>query len=229
MREVQFSTGNMYHVYNRGVDKRTIFNDPKDFERFYTSLFLFNNKSFSNSGGSSSLRDVELQRLLETSDKAVKLVRVISYCLLPNHFHLLLEQLEEDGIIKFMHRVGMGYARYYNTRHDRTGRLYEGTFKAVLVERDAQLEHLPRYIHLNALDLTNYNWRDGIAEGWTEAEKFLHQYRWSSHDVYIGQTQQLPLVDEQFVREIFSTREQYLSFLRAWSNRSIPTSLRDVG
>jgi putative transposase len=190
-------------------------------------MYLFNDENFCNPGGFSSLRDVNnLKRLLETGDKRTRLVNILSYCLVPNHFHLLLEQLVNDGIPKFMHCLGMGYALYFNKRYDRTGRLYESTFKAILVERDAQFIHLPRYIHLNALDLTNLNWRDGKVDNWEEAEQFLDSYKWSSHLVYNGENQFLPVVERSILNELLPNSKSYRAFLKNWGARLIPGQFR---
>ncbi|MBI4135819.1 transposase [Candidatus Uhrbacteria bacterium] len=218
MRTTQFVNGQFYHIFNRGTEKRVIFQDNADFRRFYESMYLFNDGNFSNPGGRSSLRDGVPSLRDDTRDP---FVQVVSFCLLPNHFHMLLGPLKDGGITEFMYRLGMGYARYFNKRYERTGRLFEGTFKAVHVARDAQFLHLPRYIHLNALDLTHYNWREGKIQNWIAAEKFLDQYPWSSHPVYCGQNQQLPIVDRGVMAEIFPTPDAYRKFLREWSGRYV--------
>lgn len=224
MRTVRFVNANFYHVFNRGVEKRVIFSDQVDFRRFYGSMYLFNDIDFSNPAGFTSLRDEEMfERLLETSDKAARrrLVNIMSYCLLPNHFHMLLEQLAENGIPKFMHRLCMAYSRYFNKRYGRSGCLFEGTFKAVMIKRDDQLMHLPRYIHLNALDQTNLYWREGKIKDWEKAEAFLDNYPWSSHRVYKGLREPLPTIDLSIMRELFPTTDAYSLFLKEWSGRYI--------
>ena len=147
------------------------------------------------------------------------LVRIISFCLMPNHFHMLLEPLVENGIPKFMHRFCMGYVKYFNKRYGRTGALFEGEFKAVLAKHDAQFEHLPRYIHLNALDLTDLKWRDGKVEDWNKALGFLEQYPWSSHGVYLGKPQPLQVAELGVMSQIFDTPDKYLRFLKGWTGR----------
>jgi putative transposase len=222
MREEQFINGCYYHVFNRGVDKRRIFESQEEFHRFYQSLFLFNLIDYSNPTGYTLFRD---DLLVQFEDEAPgtreTFVDILSYCLLPNHFHLLLKQNRDGGISQFMHRLSMGYARSFNVSHNRTGSLFEGPYKMVRIENEAQLFHVPRYIHLNALDLTSLNWRDGQISDWEAAEKRLEAYPWSSHQVYLGKPQELSVIHEPLVRAIFPTAEEYRQFLRGWTGRYV--------
>ncbi len=222
MRAVKFVSGEYYHIFNRGVEKRVLFNSVSDFQRFYNSMYLFNNTHYANPGNfspPSTLNHNDIEFLRSWDKGRDPFVRIVSFCLLSNHFHLLVRQLRDDGIVMFMHRLGMGYARYFNKRYRRIGRLYEGTFKAIHVQRDAQLEHLPRYIHLNALDRTDLQWREGKIKQWVTARESLDSYPWSSHHVYAGKLQPLPLVDEASVRRLFPIPAEYIAFLKRWSNR----------
>jgi len=218
MRYEQFGEKCIYHVFSRGVDKRTLCKDAADYRRFYESLCLFNNSAFSNPGGNSSLGD-EGYLALDADGGGKPLVNVMAFCLMPNHFHLLLEQLVDGGIQKFMHKVGMGHAKYFNKRYERTGRLFESNFKAVLVENDSQLWHLPRYIHLNALDLTDLEWRDGKVEDWDRAQRFLDSYEWSSHQFYQTGSQKLPVVRPSILSKIIPSGTRYSGYLRDWGGR----------
>lgn len=154
MRKVIFATGELYHVYNRGTDRRSIVQDYHDADRFIQSLTEFNTlepigsiyeHSFRKHqlGGSTSKCDSELELASEG------LVHIIAYCLNPNHFHLILEQVSERGIEKFMQRLGTGYTMYFNNKHERSGALFQGRFKAVHVESNEQLLHLSVYVNLN--------------------------------------------------------------------------------
>lgn len=178
-------------------------------------MYAFNDENFRNPGGKSTLSSF---RLPET-DTRRPFVRIVSFCLLPNHFHLLLQPLVPDGITQFMHRLGMGYARYFNTLYERTGCLFQGRFRAVHIKRDAQFIHIPRYIHLNALDLTDLEWREGRVTDWEAAAKFLNTYQWSSHGVYCGLPQSLPVIDINTAHNLFHDTKQYLTFLQSWSGR----------
>lgn len=222
MRAVEFAKDEFYHVFNRGVEHLSLFKTQRDFQRFYNSLYLFNNVYYANPGNispPSTLRTQDIEAMLVWEKRRLPFVSIASFCLIRNHFHLFLLQRRDEGIPQFMHRLGMGYAHYFNTRYHRTGRLFEGPFKAVLVEREAHYEHLPRYIHLNALDGTNMPWRDGRITRWAEAKKLLERYPWSSHHVYAGKRQLLPVVDESLAGEFFDSPERYEEYLRSWSGR----------
>ncbi len=233
MRDVSFANGHYYHIFNRGVDKRVIFKNDSDFWRFYISMYLFNDVHFMSNGGKSCAEifdGVETDGLLrEQGIHRDPLVKIVSFCLLRNHFHLFVQQLEEHGITKFLHRLSMGYAHYFNKKYERKGRLFESEFQAVLIKHDAHFLHMPRYIHLNALDTTAVPWREGKVVNWQIAMRFLDKYPWSSHQVYRGAPQPLGVVDKEMVKKLFRTRVEYYRFLKLWSSRLIkPTPLSGV-
>jgi putative transposase len=112
------------------------------------------------------------------------LVEILAFVLMPNHFHLILKQKKTDGIAKFMQKIGTGYTMYFNKKYERVGSLFQGKFKAVLIENEAHYIHLPSYIHLNPIELMNY--RGSTSIGVVEKMKFLENYQWSSYPDYIG-------------------------------------------
>lgn len=118
--------GQFVHVYNRGIERRSIF--ESDLERKFF-LVRMNEYRIGING--------ELD------------VNIHAYCLMGNHFHLLLEQVSEQGIAKFMHRLCSSYVRFFNKNNERKGRLFESEYQSVSVDRSGQLEHIIRYIHLN--------------------------------------------------------------------------------
>jgi len=130
MREITFANGYYYHIYNRGVDKRIIFQDKGDYFRFLYYLRSLR--------GSASSKEAE------------PLISLIAYTLLPNHFHLLIKQLKENGIVKFMHDFSTSYTMFFNAKYKRSGVLFQGKYKAVEVESDEQLLYLSAYINGNA-------------------------------------------------------------------------------
>lgn len=138
---VPLITGETYHIYNRGVDKRPVFLNKQNYLRFYTSLNYFNTKKPIN-----SIRDIAKDVEITSADK---LVQIKAYCLLPNHYHLLLEQLTDGGISEFMKRVGGGYTLYFNEKKKRSGALFQGTYKRVHVNTDEYYNYLFAYINEN--------------------------------------------------------------------------------
>ena len=143
MRKTIFANGEYYHIYNRGVDKRDIFADQWDMDRFFKSLVEFNTIEPIGSIYENSFKDKPL------GGSTSKLVEFISYCLNPNHYHFILKQTSEDGMKKFMHRLGGGYTMYFNEKHQRIGSLFQGRFKAIHINSNEYLLHLSSYINLN--------------------------------------------------------------------------------
>lgn len=135
-------TGDVYHIFNRGVDKREVFLDKSDYLRFYKSLYLFNKiepiVNFDTA-------DINKNKL----DPTKRLVDIVAYSLLPNHFHLIVKQLVDGGISEFMKRLSGGYTNYFNNKLDRTGVLFQGKFKRVIVESEEQNQYLFAYVNEN--------------------------------------------------------------------------------
>ena len=225
MRKHQPASGSYYHLFNRGVDRRCIFQDRNDYEKFSEYLYLFNDENYQNTRGDF----LHNETLLAGSDifqvDRVPYVKILSYCLMPNHFHLFVFQDHEKGIEKFLHKIGGAYTRFFNKKYQRSGSLFESTYKAVPVEKEGHFLHLPRYIHSNALDLAQPNWREGDVHSFEDAWRALEDYRWSSHHVYLGKEQAMPIVDVHEVKNLFSDPTVYLVFMKEWMSRRIPGDL----
>lgn len=145
MRKTPFANGEHYHIFNRGTDKRNIFSDESDTDRFFQSMQEFNTVKPIGSIYENSFRE-----LGNPTSKSSRLVDFIAYCTNPNHFHFVLKQLADNGISQFMKRVGGGYAKYYNEKYDRSGTLFQGRFKSVHVNSNEYLLHVSAYVNLNA-------------------------------------------------------------------------------
>ena len=151
MRKIPFENGEFYHVYNRGVDKRIVFSDEDDLNRFMQSMEEFNvidpigsiyqNSFIKNKSDSTDQLGHPMSKL--------KLVNFICYCLNPNHYHFILEQVSDKGIEKFMQRLGNGYTKYFNNKNKRSGVLFQGKFKAVHIDSNEYLLHASAYVNLN--------------------------------------------------------------------------------
>ncbi len=194
MRKTQFEPENYYHIYNRGVDKRSIFQDKEDLARFLECMNDFNTEEAT--GG--------LFQLSFTKDKSLrgstsKLVRFVSYCLNQNHYHFILEPLVQDGIQKFMHRIATGYTMFFNEKYDRSGALFQGRYKSVHVENNAYLLHLSVYVNLNnRVHL-------GLNEPWIEELQF------SSFKEYSGVNTN-NFCEKGIILDQFNSREDYLKY-----------------
>lgn len=155
IRKIQFVSEEFYHIYNRGVDKRIIFNDRQDILRFFQGMIEFNTVEPIGSIYENSFRQLgsPTSKLAMISDKKQKrpkpLVRFVAYCLNPNHYHFLIEPMAEKGVEKFMQRIGTGYTNYFNNKNQRSGALFQGKFKAIHVDSNEYLLHLSAYVNLN--------------------------------------------------------------------------------
>jgi putative transposase len=167
-RLISFSGGEFYHVYNRGTDKRAIYLDKSDYKRFIELLYL------SNSSHSFVVRDIyRNNESIYEYDRGDLLVAIGAYCLMPNHFHILVTPLVENGISKFMNKLCTSYSMYFNKKYNRTGALFQGKFKAEHADRDEYLKYLYAYIHLNPVKLIDSTWKE---EGIKDAGKKLEFY-----------------------------------------------------
>lgn len=134
-----------YHVYNRGVEKRIIFLDNEDYVVFLGLIKKYlTGESLQNTSNRHKFRHL--------GDEVI----LLSYCLMPNHFHMLMHQTSKDGISKFMRKLATGYAMYFNNKYDRVGGLFQGRYKASLISTDPYLSHISRYIHLNPKNYADY-------------------------------------------------------------------------
>lgn len=195
IRKKPFVNGEFYHIYNRGVDKRIIFNDNKDIERFSQSMVEFNvlepvgslyENSFRKLGG----RTAKLEK---------KLVNIIAYCLNSNHFHFILEQVSDGGISEFMKRLGGGYTWYFNNKNKRTGSLFQGKFKSIHIDTNEYLLHISAYVNLN----------DRVHKLTSENSKFVNSR--SSWGEYVGKNIKY-FCEKDIILEQFKNINEYKKF-----------------
>ncbi|MDP3725330.1 MAG: transposase [Nanoarchaeota archaeon] len=216
---------NIYHIYNRGVDKRNVFLEKRDYLRFIHDLFEFNDEAPATPSNITYQTRKPAQIQAHTIDKCLEvqplnkkeqLTHVLAFCLMPNHFHLLLQQISENGIEEFMRKLGTGYTGYFNLKHKRSGHLFQGRYKSEEITDDAYLLHIPTYIHLNPLDISNPGWREKQIENPEEALKFLKNYRWSSFLDYIGQKNFPSVTQREFLQQIIGDSKEYKKEIKQW-------------
>ncbi len=176
-----------YHLLNRGVDKRKIFMDDKDRFRFIHDLFEFNDVAPVYAHRCRRLSNVEdVRRPPIERHKRELLVKIHVFCMMPNHYHLLVSPIVENGVSLFMKKLNGGYAKYFNEKYERSGALFQGKYKSILVDTDAHFLYIPYYIHFNPLDIKMYEWRERGVKNFKIAKEYLQKYRWSSHLDYLG-------------------------------------------
>lgn len=210
MKKPKFIQNQVYHIYNRGVEKRKIFLDKQDYLRFIHNLFVLNDENatinnfyyFSNKSNEANSK--KHRKLL---------VEILVFTLMPNHFHLLLRQKEDNGIVKFMQKLGTGYAMYFNQKYKRVGGLFQGRFKAIDINNETHFWHIPTYIHLNPLSLINY--RGSTSIDYKEID-FLKKYRWSSFLDYIGEKNFPSITSRDFLLDLFNGNKNYMKITADW-------------
>ncbi len=179
-RKTPFALEEWYHCYNRGVDKRIVFQDRQDYYRFLEQLYLANNDTplRRDDLGKRKFQDIlSVQR-----DKP--LVAIGAFCLMPNHFHLALKEIVEGGISAFMQKLGTAYAMYFNERNDRTGNLFVKPFRSQHIENDRYFQYLINYIHCNPAELFDTKWKSGTVRDIRTLSAKITQYPYSSLCAY---------------------------------------------
>jgi len=211
-RTISFSEGEFYHVYNRGTDKRTIYESDPDYKRFQELLFL------SNTADSISVRNLKRKyKTIYEHSQGNHLVSVGAYCLMPNHFHILLTPLVEGGVSLFMNKLTTGYSMYFNQKYQRSGRLFEGSFKAKHVSEDVYLKYLFAYIHLNPVKLIDKHWKEEGIKNPEEAYEYVASYKYSSLSDFLDteREEEVVLSKDRFP-DYFSKKETQKQELLEW-------------
>lgn len=188
-------SGEFYHIFNRGSEKRDIFTQIRDYKRFQQTLYYYQFIGPKPSFSKFAKSDLNAFR----PNVNQKLVEILCYCSMPNHFHLLVKQLKDRGISTFVSQFANSYTKYFNTKYRRVGPLLQGAFKAVRIETDEQLVHVSRYIHLNP-----------VVSGLVKKPE---EYQWSSYLEYITQNPFFCSINE--VMSLFSSPQKYQEFVEA--------------
>ena len=201
LRKTVLVINEIYHVYNRGVEKRPIFLNQRGYNRF---LELINYYRFANCPVKFSQfkilsQDTRKDLLDKLEEQSKKLVEILAFCLMPNHVHFLLKQLQNNGISKFMSKISSGYSHYFNILNHRVGPLFQGNFKAVRIESEEQLIHVSRYIHLNP-----------VSSYMVEFDH-LEDYDFSSYHEYISK--KIGFCNTKDVLAYFKSIQAYKSFV----------------
>lgn len=198
----------LVHVMNRGVDKRTIVLDDRDRSRFVADLYAMNDTHAIGNANYHFARSMDVGRPYESNRTRDRLVTIHAWCLMNNHYHLLLSERVEYGISLFLKKLNMGYAKYFNERYERTGALFQGKTKKVIIERDAHFLWILQYIHFNPLDYLKEasEWRTRRLTGNKRVLEWLAQYRWSSYRDYRTETEFSSLLEGSFM---FADRTRY--------------------
>lgn len=207
MRIVPIAPNEYYHILNRGNNKQPIFLDTRDWSRFLfliiymQSPIIFQNLSrhisYYIKNGNFNITDSDIEEIKRTRN-----VELINFALMPNHFHLTVYELKSGGIANYMQRILCAYTKYFNTKHEMSGHLFQGPYKAVHIENNEQLLYLSSYIHKNPQEI--FEWKSNI-----------HTYPWSSYQDYIGKNRWGKLLQQNILLDQFKDKREYEHFIKS--------------
>lgn len=212
-RKFKFSVDEFYHAYGRGSNKSVIFLDDSDRKRFLKLLYLCNTPTpvvFK------TVQGVPLDKIKRDDT----LVDIGAYCLMPNHFHLLLKEKEDGGISHFLEKLLTAYSMYFNKKYGRTGSLFERPFKATHADTDEYLKYLFAYIHLNPVKIIDSEWKENGISDHAKVKEYLAEYRLSSYLDYVGgqKREEGLILNKPAFPEHFSDFKEFDEFINEWLN-----------
>lgn len=204
-RKIVLASGEVYHVFNRGVASSPIYLNTREYLRFLdlVDYYRFSNTPLSFSKLMNLEKEERMRILVGLKKENAIHVEISVYCLMPNHFHFLLKQVTGKGISVFMANLQNSYVKYFNIKNERAGPLFQSMFKAVRIENDAQLLHVSRYIHLNP------------STAYIVEPENLEDYKWSSLNTYLDENfdKISNFVNSEIILSFFKKRKDYLKFI----------------
>jgi len=225
MRKEKFIPNEYYHIYNRTIMNVPVFKDGQNAKRIKQSM-LFANSTIS-SKIFQFLRDNEKQseiKFIEAMNmltKGEKLVDILCYAIMPDHYHMLIKERVDGGIINFVRKCDISITKYINMRKKRRGPIFESLFRSKHIDSNEYLTHLSTYIHLNPLDIiSGKEWRNHKLENWSKIRKKIIDYPWSSLKFFLEEKFDPIVSGEKVILEQFKNKKDYESFLCEWSEDS---------
>ena len=203
LRKDPFAFGEYYHLYSRGVDKRKVFLNAQDYRKFQFLMYVCNSE-----------KSIVLRNIRKSFDRGETIVDIGAFCLMPNHFHILVREKIENGISLFMRKLLTGYSMYFNLKHDRKGKLFDGAFKAINASDDRYLKYLYSYIHLNPAKLIDKNWKYNMRGDNKEILNFCLSYSNSSIGEY--RNSHYKIIDPRHFPEYFPSYSNHIEELVEW-------------
>lgn len=204
--------GELYHIYNRGVEKRVIFPSAPYYRRFVDGMRAFNTS-----------RPVVLRELVKESPQAdhtgirslfegKRLVEIGAFILMPTHYHFLLRPMYDGGIALFLQKLGAGYSGFFNLKRARVGALFQGRYKIKRIDSDRYARHIQAYIALNALDHAMPEWRQKGVRNRERAMKILRDHPWSSYSSYMERNVFKGIIVPSFIKDFFDSPKEFEAF-----------------
>ena len=203
LRREPFAVEEYYHLYSRGVDKRKIFLNAQDYRKFQFLMYVCNSE-----------KSIVLRNIGKNFDRGRTIVDVGAFCLMPNHFHILVREKIENGISLYMRKLLTGYSMYFNLKHTREGKLFDGAFKAINASDDRYLKYLYSYIHLNPAKLIDKNWKNSVREDNKEILNFCLLYPNSSIGEYKNSSYKI--INPRRFPDYFPSPTSHMKELAEW-------------
>ena len=233
-RKETFVNKNVYHIILRSVEGIPLFRKESDYFRMIFGLYEFNTNKPVDLWLIRRLKNVQsfggktFQQLSQQMQQMPreKIVDLLAFCLMPNHIHLLLKQVQDNGITTFVRKFATGYAMYFNKKYERTGHLFQGAFRAVYIDSDAQLKVVFIYIHANPLSIIFPKYKEVGIDDTKKAKLFLENYKWSSYQDYLGRKNFPSVTERDFLLKVFGGRDQIEREMNRWieyKNQAEPT------
>ncbi|MEK7209554.1 MAG: transposase [Patescibacteria group bacterium] len=204
MRKTKFAPGEYYHIYNRGNNKQDIFLDTRDWVRFlFITLYFQSSITMHNISQSVThyIKHSVFNVTQETTEEIItkQFVGLVAFSLMPNHFHILIQEIKTSGLSQYMQRIQNSYTKYFNTKYKKTGHLLQGPFQAVHIKSNNQLLHLSAYIHRNAREIPYWKGKEG-------------GFPWSSYQDYIMTNRWSKLLENKVIMDQFINPNDYKKF-----------------
>ena len=221
-RRQQFANNDIYHITLRAIDENLIFKDVDDYFRGIFSIYEFNDLNPVTIQERRRIRRLFKDKTsrgpssISFEDKRDKMIDIMCFCLMPNHVHLLLKQVKDNGILKFMSKIGTGLGGYFNRKYERQGHVFQNRFNAVPIKTDEQLRAVVAYICTNPLSLKYPEWKKIRIEDFEKALAFLEEYKWSSYPDLIGIKNFPSITQRNFILETMGGPEGCKEFVRGW-------------
>jgi len=217
IKRPHLANNEIYHIIIRGVGDSLIFKDVDDYYRAIFSIYEFN-----------TTNPIEIRKQREKRksikktgehlfvDSRDSLVEILAFCFMPNHIHLLVRQIKDNGITRFMKKLGSGYATYFNKKYNRKGHLFQNRFQAVHIKDDIQLKMTFIYIHINPISLVEPKYKEKGVKNFKKAIKFLDDYKWSSYQDYFGKSNFPSVTKRDFILKEIGGEKKSKELIADW-------------
>jgi len=229
LRKEKFVPGEYYHIYSRTLLNIPEFKNYKNAKRLEWAFLISNSTNSSEAfqfiRNDASAKTEDILKILKNGEK---LIDILSYVIMPDHYHLLVREIKNNGIKNFVHKANTSIAKYINIKNERRGPLFESRFKSKHINTNEYLLHLSLYIHLNPLDfLIGKGWREHSLKNWSSIKSKLLDYQWSSLKHFLIAGQKNPIISgTEIIKEQFDNEKDYENFLRNWSEE--PTEDKNI-